>query len=83
MGMDVYRPLSFEDVKEFNPFRGNEFQKLYRTRSKKEMLLKKIVLVRYVKSDHITEDEATKNGAINYKNQIILTTKMVTSVIQY
>jgi gliding motility-associated lipoprotein GldJ len=25
---DVYRPLSFEDVDEFNPFRGNVFKKL-------------------------------------------------------
>ncbi len=27
---DVYRPLSFEDVSGFNPYRGNEFDKLYR-----------------------------------------------------
>ena len=27
---DVYRPLSFEDVEEFNPFRGNVFQELVR-----------------------------------------------------
>jgi formylglycine-generating enzyme len=27
---DVYRPLSFEDVSGFNPYRGNEFEKLYR-----------------------------------------------------
>jgi len=27
---DVYRPLSFEDFSGFNPYRGNEFQKLYR-----------------------------------------------------
>jgi gliding motility-associated lipoprotein GldJ len=27
---DVYRPLSFEDVSAFNPYRGNEFDKLYR-----------------------------------------------------
>lgn len=27
---DVYRPLSFEDVDEFNPFRGNVFQQLKR-----------------------------------------------------
>ncbi len=26
---DVYRPLSFEDVSEFNPYRGNQFDKLY------------------------------------------------------
>jgi gliding motility-associated lipoprotein GldJ len=25
---DIYRPLSFEDVDEFNPFRGNVFKKL-------------------------------------------------------
>ena len=28
--LDVYRPLSFEDVNEFNPFRGNVFQTLER-----------------------------------------------------
>ncbi len=27
---DVYRPLSFEDVSGFNPYRGNQFDKLYR-----------------------------------------------------
>ena len=27
---DVYRPLSFEDVSGFNPYRGNEFDKLYK-----------------------------------------------------
>lgn len=27
---DVYRPLSFEDIDEFNPFRGNVFQQLRR-----------------------------------------------------
>jgi formylglycine-generating enzyme len=27
---DVYRPLSFEDVDEFNPYRGNVFQELVR-----------------------------------------------------
>ncbi len=26
---DVYRPQSFEDVAEFNPYRGNQFDKLY------------------------------------------------------
>jgi formylglycine-generating enzyme required for sulfatase activity len=26
---DVYRPLSFEDVSEFNPYRGNQFDKMY------------------------------------------------------
>ena len=26
---DVYRPLSFQDVNEFNPYRGNQFDKLY------------------------------------------------------
>jgi gliding motility-associated lipoprotein GldJ len=26
---DVYRPLSFQDVNEFNPYRGNQFEKLY------------------------------------------------------
>lgn len=26
---DVYRPLSFEDVNDFNPYRGNQFDKLY------------------------------------------------------
>ena len=28
--LDVYRPLSFEDVDEFNPFRGNVFKELVR-----------------------------------------------------
>jgi formylglycine-generating enzyme required for sulfatase activity len=28
--LDVYRPLSFEDVEDFNPFRGNEFKVLKR-----------------------------------------------------
>lgn len=26
---DVYRPLSFENIDEFNPYRGNQFDKLY------------------------------------------------------
>lgn len=26
---DVYRPLSFQDVSEFNPYRGNQFDKIY------------------------------------------------------
>jgi formylglycine-generating enzyme required for sulfatase activity len=30
---DVYRPLSFEDVSGFNPYRGNEFQKIYRNQA--------------------------------------------------
>lgn len=68
---DVYRPLSFEDVDELRPFRGNVFQKLLR--DEEGGLAPKDSLGRLVRVD-ITEEDAegranyTKADNINYKD---------------
>jgi sulfatase modifying factor 1 len=58
---DVYRPLSFEDVSAFNPYRGNEFQKLYRNTDGNT----EIDSLGRLKSVAITEKDA--EGRFNYR----------------
>jgi formylglycine-generating enzyme len=58
---DVYRPLSFEDVSAFNPYRGNEFQKLYRNTDGNT----EIDSLGRLKSVPITEKDA--EGRFNYR----------------
>jgi gliding motility-associated lipoprotein GldJ len=58
---DVYRPLSFEDVSAFNPYRGNEFQKLYRNVDGNT----EIDSLGRLKTENITEKDA--EGRFNYR----------------
>lgn len=55
--LDVYRPLSFEDVNEFNPFRGNVFQTL--ERDEEGNVAQKDSLGR-LKYRNVTEEEAAQ-----------------------
>ncbi len=58
---DVYRPLSFEDVSGFNPYRGNEFDKLYRNADGNT----EIDSLGRLKTVPITEKDA--EGRFNYR----------------
>jgi gliding motility-associated lipoprotein GldJ len=60
--MDVYRPLSFEDVNDFAPFRGNTFQT--RVTDAEGYLVPKDSLGR-LKYREVTEEEAM--GRFNYR----------------
>jgi formylglycine-generating enzyme required for sulfatase activity len=67
---DVYRPMSTLDVDDYNPFRGNEFKKLYKNENG-EYERDSLGRVKYVT---ITEEEARnrrnyqKGDVINYKD---------------
>ena len=61
--MDIYRPLSFEDVDEFSPFRGNEFTKL--TRDQDGYIVDKDSLGRLVR-EVITEEDAANRYNYQY-----------------
>lgn len=67
--LDVYRPLSFEDVNEFRPFRGNIFQTL--ERDEEGNVAQKDSLGR-IKFRNVTEEEATQKwrnyGKADYRN---------------
>lgn len=67
--LDVYRPLSFEDVNEFRPFRGNIFQTL--ERDEEGNVAQKDSLGR-LKFRNVTEEEATQKwrnyGKADYRN---------------
>lgn len=58
---DVYRPLSLEDVSGFNPYRGNEFEKLYRNADGNT----EIDSLGRLKTVPITEKDA--EGRFNYR----------------
>jgi gliding motility-associated lipoprotein GldJ len=60
--LDVYRPLSFEDVNDFRPFRGNVFETL--VRNEDGSIAAKDSLGR-IKTRPITVEEAA--GRTNYK----------------
>jgi gliding motility-associated lipoprotein GldJ len=60
--LDVYRPLSFEDVDEFRPFRGNVFEK--KVLDEDGMIAPKDSLGR-LKWEEITEEDA--EGRENYQ----------------
>ncbi len=65
---DVYRPLSFEDVDDFNPFRGNVFETL--VRNEDGSIAQKDSLGR-LKKTPITEEEAAMRDNYNkadYRN---------------
>jgi len=59
---DVYRPLSFEDVSGFNPYRGNEFQKIYRNPADNNA---EVDSLGRLKTVSITEKDA--EGRFNYR----------------
>lgn len=59
---DVYRPLSFEDVSGFNPYRGNEFQKIYRNPADNNA---EVDSLGRLKTVAITEKDA--EGRFNYR----------------
>ncbi len=59
---DVYRPLSFEDVSGFNPYRGNEFQKNYRNPADNNL---EVDSLGRLKTVAITEKDA--EGRFNYR----------------
>lgn len=67
--LDVYRPLSFEDVDEFRPFRGNIFQTLERD---EEGNVQQKDSLGHLKWRNVTEAEATskwrKYGKADYRN---------------
>ncbi len=58
---DIYRPLSFEDVSAFNPYRGNEFTKLYKNADGNT----EIDSLGRLKNELITEKDA--EGRFNYR----------------
>jgi len=60
--LDVYRPLSFEDVNDFAPFRGNTFET--RVTDAEGYLVPKDSLGR-LKNRQVTEEEAM--GRFNYR----------------
>jgi len=65
---DVYRPLSYEDVEDFNPFRGNDFETL--VRNEDGSIAQKDSLGR-LKKRPITEEEAALRDNYNkadYRN---------------
>jgi hypothetical protein len=65
---DVYRPLSSMDVDDFNPFRGNEFKKVYKN-ANGEFERDSLGRVKYV---NVTNEEAKnrrnyqRGNVINY-----------------
>jgi gliding motility-associated lipoprotein GldJ len=76
---DVYRPLSSEDVNGFNPFRGNQYQKLFRNadglpepdslgRLKKEFITTTDAEKRfnYRKSDYRNFKDGDQESSINF-----------------
>lgn len=68
--MDVYRPLSFEDMDEFRPFRGNVFKTL---ETKDGQLVQKDSLGRLKYRDVTTEEAANRRNYnkayyVNYKD---------------
>jgi formylglycine-generating enzyme required for sulfatase activity len=58
---DVYRPLSFEDVNGFNPYRGNQYDKLYQNADGN----REIDSLGRLKKVYITEKDA--EGRFNYR----------------
>lgn len=60
--LDVYRPLSYEDINDFRPFRGNVFETL--VRNEDGSIATKDSLGR-LKTRPITDEEAA--GRVNYK----------------
>jgi gliding motility-associated lipoprotein GldJ len=58
---DVYRPLSFQDVSEFNPYRGNQFDKVYINSDG----MPEVDSLGRVKREMITESDA--EGRFNYR----------------
>src|SRR6056297_1830630 len=60
--LDVYRPLSFEDINDFRPFRGNVFETL--VRNEDGSIATKDSLGR-LKTRPIADEEAA--GRVNYK----------------
>jgi formylglycine-generating enzyme len=58
---DVYRPLSFEDVNGFNPYRGNQYEKFYQNADRN----REIDSLGRLKKVYISEKDA--EGRFNYR----------------
>lgn len=65
--MDVYRPLSFEDMDEFRPFRGNVYQTW--ERDEEGLIAEKDSLGR-LKKRNITDEEAFNRRNFNFADNI-------------
>lgn len=69
---DVYRPLSFQDVSEFNPYRGNQFDKIYLDPSNDNLpvtdSLGRVVRVPIDESDAENRYNYRKSDYRNYKD---------------
>jgi len=65
--MDVYRPLTFEDMDEFRPFRGNVYQT--QIRDEEGMIAEKDSLGR-IRYRNVTDDEAFQRRNYNTANNI-------------
>lgn len=58
---DVYRPMTYEDVSDFRPFRGNQFDKLVRDANNSPV----IDSLGHLRREYITEADAA--GRFNYR----------------
>ena len=66
---DVYRPLNFQDVSSFNPFRGNVFKKRKKTNGKYELdSLGRVKKEKISQEDLMGNQHYTKADNRNYKD---------------
>jgi len=71
--MDVYRPLSYEDMSDFNPFRGNEFKTKLLDADGYVMekdSLGRIIYVPVDEKDNVNRRNYKKSDNIGYKDEL-------------